>query len=107
MSTNEKKQKRTYFGITSLLVAILSLIFLGLYYGVSQLRITPQTFFFWNMVTAFGYCISVPISFILAYFAWRKTKDSRPLAGTAVAMIVIPFLILLAIFVLSFFPDSF
>lgn len=105
MSTNGKKQnRRTYFGISSLLIAILSAIFLGAYYGVSQLRITPQNFFFWNVVTTFGYCITVPIAFILAYFAWRKTKDSRPLAGTAVAIIGIPFLILFVIFVLSFIP---
>jgi|SRR5687767_4626468 hypothetical protein len=105
MSTNEKKHnKRTYFGITSLLMAILSAIFLGLYYGVSQLRITPQDFFFWNVVTTFGYCITVPIAFILAYFAWRKVKDSRPLAITAVTLISVPFLILFVIFVRSFFP---
>jgi heme/copper-type cytochrome/quinol oxidase subunit 2 len=105
MTTSENNNnKRTYFGITSLLTAILSLIFLGTHYGVSQLRIDPQTFFFWNMVTTFGYCITVPIAFILAYFAWRRTKDSRPLAATSVAMISIPFLILLAIFVLAFFP---
>jgi heme/copper-type cytochrome/quinol oxidase subunit 2 len=105
MSTTRKKHdKRTYFGIASLLTAILSLIFLGLHYGVSQLRITPQDFFFWNVVTTFGYCITVPIAFILAYFAWRKIKDARPLAITAVIIISVPFLILFVIFVRSFFP---
>src|SRR5688500_9649988 len=105
MSTTRKKQdKRTYFGIASLLTAILSVIFLGLYYGVSQLRISLQDFFFWNVVTTSGYCITVPIAFILAYFAWRKIKDSRPLAITAVIIISVPFLILFAIFVRSFFP---
>jgi hypothetical protein len=101
---NAKKQKRTYFGISSLLTAILSVIFLGIYYGVSQLRITPQDFFFWNVVTASGYCITVPIAFILAYLAWRKTKDSKPLATTAVVIISVPFLFLLLIFALSFIP---
>jgi hypothetical protein len=104
MPENKKTVKRTYFGITSLMTAVLSAIFLAAYFGVSQLRITPKTFFFWNLVTAFSYCITVPIAFILAYFAWRKTKDSRPLAVTAVAIIGIPFLILLSIFILSFIP---
>lgn len=105
MSANPKKQtRRTYFGISSLMTAILSIIFLGSYYLVSQLRITPETFFFWNVVTTFGYCVTVPIAFILAYFAWRKTKDSRSLATTALVIIGVPFLILLSIFFLSFIP---
>src|SRR5690349_11524094 len=100
----KKHNNRTYFGISSLLVATLSVIFLVAYYVVSQLRITPQTFFFWNVVTTAGYCIAVPLSFLLAYLAWRRTKDSRSLAITAVIIIGVPLLILLSIFALSFIP---
>src|SRR5947207_1006949 len=54
----KKTVKRTYFGIVSLLVAILSMGFLAAYFIVSQLNISPATFYFWNAVTAFVSCIT-------------------------------------------------
>jgi hypothetical protein len=103
-SKAQKPEKRTYFGISSLLTACLSIAFLILYFVVSQLDISPKTFFFWNVVSAFISCVTAPLAWILAFLAWRKSKDSNPMAVTAVALVGIPYLILFAQFALSFIP---
>ena len=96
--------KRTYFGIVALLLAILSVMFLAAFFAVSQLNINPDTFFFWNNITAAVYCLVTPAAFVLAMLAWRRKRDSRILAGMAVAVTVIPFLILFVQFIFAFMP---
>ena len=102
MRTSPLEARKTYFGITALIVAIISVFFLTAYFGVSQLNISPSDFNFWNIVTAFISCVFAPIAFVLAYFAWRSARDSRRLASIAVAITGIPFLILFTQFVASF-----
>jgi drug/metabolite transporter (DMT)-like permease len=104
IKTVKKTVKRTYFGLVSLLVAILSMGFLAAYFAVSQLNISPATFYFWNAITAFVACITTPLAFVLAFFAWRSAVDSRQLAGTAMVISGVPFLVLFVQFVLSFIP---
>src|SRR5436190_20050930 len=93
--------KRTHFGMSALLTAILSVSFLAAYFGVSRLSISPETFLFWNVLTAFISCSTAPLAFGLAYLAWRSFNDSRRLAGAALLLTGIPFLILFIQFMLS------
>ena len=105
MSPNAKKiPGRTYFGLSALLVAIVSMAFLAGYFAVSQMNITPSTFYFWNAITAFISCITAPLAFVLAYLALRSSSDSRQLASSAVLISVLPFLVLFIQFALSFIP---
>jgi hypothetical protein len=96
--------KRTHFGITSLLIAILSAIFLAAYFGISQLDISPGTFFLWNNIIALAYCLMTPSAGIFAVLAWRRKKDSKSLAAIALAIISIPFVFLFVQFVLALIP---
>jgi hypothetical protein len=96
--------KQTYFGITSLLIALLSSMFLAAYFGVSQLYISPATFSYWNNITALVYCLITPTAMVFAIFAWRRKKDSRLLAAVAVAIIGIPFVILFVQFISALTP---
>ena len=43
--------KTSYFGLVSLLTAILSALFLAAFFAVSQLNISPRTFSIWNNIT--------------------------------------------------------
>jgi hypothetical protein len=93
--------KQTYLGVISLLLAILSVIFLATFFAISQMNISPATFSSWSNIIGLIYCFMTPAVFVLAILAWRKKKDSRLLAGIAVAVIGIPFLILLSQFVFA------
>jgi hypothetical protein len=99
MSLDTKtSQKQTYLGIISLSLAILSVIFLAAFFAVSQMNISPATFSSWSNIIGLIYCFMTPAVFVLAILAWRKKKDSRLMAGIAVAIIGIPFLVLLSQF---------
>jgi hypothetical protein len=91
--------KQTYLGIISLLLAILSVIFLAAFFAVSQMNISPATFSSWSNIIGLIYCFMTPAAFVLALLAWRKRKDSKSMAGIAMAIIGIPFLILFSQFI--------
>jgi hypothetical protein len=107
MSVDAKRPARqTYFGVISLLLAILSVVFLTFFFAVSQMNISPATFSSWNNIIGLIYCFMTPAAFVLALLAWRKKRDSKPMAGIAMAIIGIPFLALFSQFItaLSFVP---
>lgn len=99
----KKLAKQTYFGVVSLLVSILSVVFLAAFFAVSQLRISPATFSFWNNIIGLVYCLITPAAFVLAILAWRRKNDSRLLAGIATSIIGIPFLVLFTQFIFAIF----
>src|SRR5690349_4943635 len=94
MHNHKKEIEQTYFGRASMIAAFLSALFLAVFLEISQLHMDPQTFSFWNNITALIYCLLVPITLVLTVIAWRKPKDSSSLAGIAIAVVGIPFLIL-------------
>src|SRR5688572_5614516 len=91
--------KSTYLGVISLLLAILSVIFLATFFAVSQMNISPATFSSWSNIIGLIYCFMTPAVFILALLAWRKKKDSKTMAGLAMVIIGIPFLALFSQFI--------
>lgn len=105
MSTEiEKPAKQTYFGVISLFGSIFSVVFLAAFFGVSQLRISPATFSFWNNIIGSIYCLITPFAFVLAILAWRRKKDSKLMAGIAMSVIGVPFLVLFTQFISAVFP---
>lgn len=102
MSSKPGQVKKTYFGVTALAVAIISALFLIASYVVSQLNISLRTFSFWSNITLLSYCLSAPLAVILGVIGYRKLNDSKRVAMIAVALIVLPFLVLFVRFVLSF-----
>jgi hypothetical protein len=86
--------KYTYFGVLSLMAAILSVLFLGANFGVSQLDITPQSFGSLNRITALAACSLAPLTVLLGIIGFIKQNDSKLLSGIALIVVGIPFLIL-------------
>jgi len=98
------KSTQTYYGIISLIIAVISVISLIAYFQVATLNIQPATFSFWNNLTTLVLCLTTPASFTLAILAWRSLTDSKSLASISMALTGIPFLILLVQFVSFFIP---
>ncbi len=94
--------KRSYFGLASLITAIVSASFLGAFFGVSHLDISTAAFNFWNNLTATVSCLFAPLALVLGLFGFRRKNDSRTLAGIGIGLVGLPYLILLGQFVLYF-----
>ncbi|MEW6400892.1 MAG: hypothetical protein AB1649_03775 [Chloroflexota bacterium] len=94
--------KKSYFGLAALVMAVASGLFLAAYFAVSQLDVTPETFSLLNNWTTFGYCLTVPVTFILGVLGYRGVHDSRRLALIALGIAVVPFLFIFSQFVWSF-----
>jgi hypothetical protein len=86
--------KNTYFGISSLIAAILSVSFLGANIGVSQLNISPETFSSLNNITVLSACILAPLAVLMSVIGLFKRNDSKLLSGIALILVGAPFLIL-------------
>ncbi|MCC7117641.1 MAG: hypothetical protein IT310_03870 [Anaerolineales bacterium] len=94
--------KKTRYGSAALISAVVSLVFLALYFGISALNLHPATFSFWNNLITLGYCLTAPVTLALSILAWRSKNDMRKSAGAALALMLVPFLILFVNFILSF-----
>ncbi len=86
--------KKSYFGIVSLIAAMLSVLFLGVNYGVSQLNITPQAFSSLNNVTALIACSLAPLTVLFGVIGFIKKRDSKLFSGMALVLVGAPFLVL-------------
>ena len=87
---------KTYFGLIALVTGIISILFLGANYTVSSLDITPRTFRQLNNLTALFFCILTPLTFVLGVLGHTRKNDSKTLSWVAIALAVIPFLIIFA-----------
>ncbi len=98
----DKFVRKTYFGVTALITGIISGLFLLSNFGVAYLKITPGTFSQLNNLTALFFCILTPLTFVLGVVGHTRKNDSKTLSHAAIALAVIPFLIMFAQFVYSF-----
>ena len=89
-----------------MVLAVFSLGFLGAYFGVSQLDISPEVFSLWNNITALVSCSTAPIAWILGILALRSTNDSKPLGGSAIVLTGVPYLILFTEFIFSLIQSN-
>ena len=94
--------KKTYFGITALITGVISGLFLGANFGIAYLNIAPRTFSQLNNLTALFFCILTQLTFVLGGIGYTRKNDSKTLSRVAIALAVIPFLILFAQFVYFF-----
>jgi len=94
--TSNKPAKKTYFGLAALITGIISDLFLGANYGVAYLNITPGTFSQLNNLTALVFCALTPLTIVLGVMGFVPRNDAKILAGIAITLVMIPFLILLA-----------
>lgn len=93
--------KNTYFGIASLLTALLSVLFLAANFGASQLNITPETFSFLNNITVLTACVLAPLAVLLGVIGLFKRNDSKLLSALALILVGAPFLVLFAQMIFS------
>jgi hypothetical protein len=93
--------KKTYYGIAGLIIGIISLIFLGANIGVAYLRITPATFDQLNNLTLLFYCTLTPVAFACGVAGSVLKGDSKGYSRIAIVVVVIPFLVIIALFIKS------
>src|SRR5258705_13270693 len=93
--------KKTYFGISSLITAIMSALVLGIFFAIATLNISPGTFFKWNNIIGLLYCSFTPIAFFLGIIGFARKNDSKTLSGIAMSLTGLPFLILFWQFIIS------
>ena len=86
--------RRTYFGIAAFFTSLLAVLAIGSNLGVSQMNITPEEFSQLNSITAMFYCVLTPLAFALGVLGLFFKNDSKILAGLAIIITAIPFLIL-------------
>jgi len=86
--------RRTYFGIAAFFTSLLAVLAIGANLGVSQMNITPEEFSQLNSITAMFYCVLTPLAFALGVLGLFFKNDSKILAGLAIIITAIPFLIL-------------
>ena len=97
--------KKTFFGLASLISAIVSVLFLGAFFGVSQLNISPATFSLLNNVLGMIMCVCAPLAMGLGAFALTRKNDSRVLSGISLGIVGVPYLILFGQFVSAVLLD--
>ncbi|MBM3125103.1 MAG: hypothetical protein FJZ87_08490 [Chloroflexi bacterium] len=94
--------RRSYYGLSSLFMGVVSVILFGAYYLITLLKITPAIFFQMNNVITLSYCIVTPIAGILAIMGLVTRDDSKPLSILSLGLVGFPFLYLLWQFFNSF-----
>jgi hypothetical protein len=93
---------KTYFGLAALITGILSGLSILSNLAVAYLNISPNTFDRLNNLTALFFCILTPLAFVLGVIGHTRKNDSKTLSRIAIALAVIPFLIIFAQLVISF-----
>jgi ABC-type thiamin/hydroxymethylpyrimidine transport system permease subunit len=88
--------KKTYFGLTSLVIGILSGLSLAANFIVANLNITSGTFSQLNNLTALFFCILTPLAFVLGVLGYTRKNDSKILSLIAIVLVTVPFLIMFA-----------
>jgi hypothetical protein len=96
-------RQKSLFGLSGLIVAVLSAAFLIASMVAAELTITPETFTFWNNLTVAGYCVTVPIALTSGFIGFLRVNDSRGLSIAALVIAGVPFLVIFVQFVASFF----
>ncbi|MBI5825924.1 MAG: hypothetical protein HZB18_18005 [Chloroflexi bacterium] len=93
--------RKTYFGIAAIVTGIFAVLFLGANYVAAYLNISPAEFSWLNIITAQAYCLLTPLAVVLGIVGLLFKNDSKRLSWVALAVAVIPFLIILVQFVLA------
>jgi len=94
--------RKTYFGISALIIGILAVLSLFSNFGAAYLRISPETFGQLNNLTALLYCGLTQLAFVLGLIGHTRKNDSKSLSLTAIVLVVISFLVMFAQFAISF-----
>jgi ABC-type tungstate transport system substrate-binding protein len=92
---------KTYFGLASLIVAIVSAGFLAGSYAITMIDISARTFARLNSAIYVVYCIATPLAVALGAWSFRKKNDLRVLSVLAFGLTVLPFLVLFWQFVVA------
>jgi hypothetical protein len=95
------KTRKTYFGLASLIVAIISVAFLAGSYAITMMDVSAGTFARLNSAIYIVYCIATPLAVGLGAWSFRKRNDIRVLSLIAFGLTVLPFLVLFWQFVVA------
>jgi hypothetical protein len=94
--------RKTYFGVTALILGILCVLSLLSNFAVANLNISTETFNQLNNLTALFYCALTQVAFVLGVIGHTRKNDSKNLSRVAIALVVVPFLFMFGRFVYSF-----
>jgi hypothetical protein len=97
-------QKSSYFGLASLVFAAVSVIFLAIFFAVSQMNIPPALFNEWNQTSASISCISAPLAILLAVIGLQGSSTSKLTSSLSIFLVSAPFLVLMGQFALEWLP---
>jgi hypothetical protein len=93
--------KKTYFGPFALFTGILAVSSIIANYAVAYMNITPDVFNQLNIWTAQAYCLLTPLAFVLGALGAALKNDFKAVSWIALAVVVIPFLIIFVQFAIS------
>ena len=93
--------RETYFGISALIIGVISELFLGANYGVAYLDIAPDQFMQLNNLTALFFCILTPVTVVLGVLGFTRKNDSKAYSILAIALVTIPIFILYTLLIAS------
>jgi heme/copper-type cytochrome/quinol oxidase subunit 2 len=93
---------KTNFGLAALISGILCVLSLLSNYTAANLNISVDTFNLLNNLTALFYCVLTPLAFVLGAIGYTRKNDSKNFSAIAIALVVIPFLIIFAQLIYSF-----
>jgi hypothetical protein len=85
---------RTYFGIASLIIAVVSILFLAGSFAITMLDISPAQFASLNNVAYLVYCNSTALAMALGVWGLTRKNDFTILSIIALGMVGLPFLFL-------------
>lgn len=97
------KNRKTFYGLASLIAAMISVGFLAAFLGITVLDITPSAFFMLNNLLGLIMCGFAPLAILLGIFAFTRKNDSWVLSGIGMGLVGVPFLVLFGQFVVNFF----
>jgi hypothetical protein len=101
-STKKAAHKKTFYGLATLIAAFISVLFLGGFFAITMLDITPRTFSMLNNLLGLIMCVFAPLTLLLGVLAFTRKNDSRVLSGIGMGLVTVPYVILFGQFVSYF-----
>jgi hypothetical protein len=98
--------QKSYFGLSALVIAFISDIFLLASFVITVMDITPAQFFTLNNITNLVYCFTAPLALGLGAWSFRRRNDTTGFSVLAMLLVFLPFAVLLWNFVNALFLSN-
>jgi len=94
LSNKKRTARKTFYGFASLIIAMISVLFLTASFAITMIDISPAIFFNLNNLTYLVYCSSTPLALGLGVWGFTRKNDSTLLSVVAMGLVGLPFLFL-------------